>query len=74
MADQPYTDERLYKAVVKCVTKMCEGDEAPDPKIVEIGARIIKDRDLKPLDTDRLPDEDPAKKRAEELAAGKKKS
>lgn len=69
-----YTDERLYQAIVECVTKHCEGNEEADPKILAIGAQIIKDRNLKPLDLSNLSDTDPAAKRAAQLAKDKGKS
>lgn len=69
-----YTDERLYQAIVECVTKHCEGAIDADPKILAIGAQIIKDRNLKPLDLSALPDNDPAAKRAAQLAKDKGKS
>lgn len=77
MADETqaeYTDDRLYRAVVKRITILCEQEDDPDPKILEIGGRLIKDASIKPLDLSGLADNDPAAKTAARLAAEKKKS
>lgn len=71
---EDYTDERLYEAVRKCITDQCEKDSEVDPKVLAIGAQIIKDRNITPLNLSELDPTDPAAKRAAQLAKDKGKS
>ena len=70
---EDYTDDRLYRSLIKKTTELLEADGEVDTKVLEVAGRLVKDASIKPLNLSELDPNDPAAKRAAKLAAEKKK-
>jgi len=70
MRDPNYTEDRLYWAAVKRFTILLEDEHSElESKIVGEIVKFLDKVDVKPFRTEGIPSDDPAAKRAAELAA-----
>lgn len=71
MRDPEYTEDRLYWASVKRFTKLLEGDEDVDPKIIGEIVKFLDNASIRPADISSLDADDPAAVMARKLAKSK---
>lgn len=69
--EREYSEDRLYWASVKRFTMILESTSQVDPKIVSEIVKFLDNADIRPANIEGAED-DPAVKRARELAANKK--